>query len=166
MGRSASMGLASGGCHCGAQSSQASLVHSYIYPVPAGCQAWGCLGTGETIPRRAATVPAFTDGAHDQDLVHMLVNVILGMTREKNSEMPERQPPGDPGLGGRAREASLEVPTFEQSPVKRVRVWEANWVPSRGSWARRSELPHPQREVLEDGGLADSPPRGLGWGWA
>lgn len=40
-GGSASMGLASGGCHCGAQSSQAFLVHSYIYPMPAGCQAWG-----------------------------------------------------------------------------------------------------------------------------
>lgn len=76
--------------------------------------------------------------------------------------MPERQPPGDPDLGGRAREASLEVLTFEQSPVKRVRVWEANWVPSRGSWARRSELPHPQREVLEDGVWRS--PRHVVWG--
>ena len=76
--------------------------------------------------------------------------------------MPERQLPGDPGLGGRAREASLEVLTFEQSPVKRVRVWEANWVPSRGSWARRSELPHPQREVLEDGVWRS--PRHVVWG--
>ena len=66
---------------------------------------------------------------------------------------------------GRAQEASLEVLTFEQSPVKRVRVLEANWVPSRGSWAHRSELPHPQRAVLEDGGLAESPPSGLVLGW-
>lgn len=53
--------------------------------------------------------------------------------------------------------------TFEQSPVKRVRVWEANWVLSRGSWARRSELP--QRAVLEDRDLAESSPSGLVWGW-
>lgn len=70
---------------------------------------------------------------------------------------------------GRAQEASLEVLTFEQSPVKRLRVLEANWVPSRGSWAHRSELPHPRRAVLEDGGLAESPPKwsgvGMGLSW-
>lgn len=161
MGRSASMGLASRGCHCGAQSSQASLVHSYIYPMPAGCQAWGCLGTGEAIPRRAATVPSFMDGAHDQDLVHMLVNVILGMTREKKSKMPKRPPPGDRSLGGRAREASLEALTFEQSPAKQVKIWEANWVPGGGRGAAGQSCPT-QREVLE-GGAWRGPPRGLGW---
>lgn len=46
-GGSASMGLASGGCHCGAQSSQASLVHSYICNA---CWVPGLgLGTRETI---------------------------------------------------------------------------------------------------------------------
>lgn len=48
-----------------------SLLH-----LPNACWVPGLgLGTGETIPRRVATVPAFTDGAHDQDHVHMLVNV-------------------------------------------------------------------------------------------
>ena len=48
-----------------------SLLH-----LPNACWVPGLgLGTGETILRRVATVPAFMDGAHDQDHVHMLVNV-------------------------------------------------------------------------------------------